>query len=96
MRKPTSQELRVDLSLIIYLNPSSLLFFYQSIQVVLMMDTSCDSKRWQKIVLTVDSPVTNSEITNHRGLKSKLHFISFKWVCSKGFYKMHSFDYQTF
>ena len=55
-----------------YLNPNSLLFFYQSIQVVLMMDPGWDSKHWQKIVLTVDSPMTNSEIINHRGLKSNI------------------------
>ncbi len=37
-----------------------------------MMDPSWDLKRWQKMVLTVDSPVTNSKIMNYRGLKSRI------------------------
>ena len=35
-----------------------------------MMDPDWDLKHWQKMVLTVDSPVTKSKEINHRGLKS--------------------------
>jgi len=55
-----------------------------------MMDPGWDSKRWHKMVLTVDSPANKSEEINHRGLKSKIlkHFlyISFIWklASSKG------------
>ena len=66
--------MRADIypSLLISIYPSKCALLLSSIQVVLMMDPSWDLKRWQKMVLTVDSPVTKSKIINHRGLKSRI------------------------